>query len=202
MQWLCSPRWNAACSSRSLKMPPLRPTHRCSAHLKERARQGRSMASSSSKASAPAPHTKSQHTKPPGTLQWGTTKRSARGRGGKGRAAPSAPPTQSLQQRGQPPTDDSQSTTTGNVNWDNSPILTTNLIQWLLSHPADRHILFHDCASSTHVPVPGDRPSGRNKKEVQAVIAKHLFEKDPTYSSAYTLDPGRFSTSLNNRLST
>jgi len=118
-------------------MTPLLPTHHCSAHLKEHARQVLSMASSSSKASTPAPHAKSQHTQPPGTLQQGTTKGSARGWGGKGWAAPSAPPTQSLQQHGQPPTDDSQLTTTGNVNWDNSPILTTNLIQWLLSHPAD-----------------------------------------------------------------
>ncbi|KIJ13920.1 hypothetical protein PAXINDRAFT_13241 [Paxillus involutus ATCC 200175] len=80
---------------------------------------------------------------------------------------------------------DSQSSSTGNVNWDSSSILTTNLIQYLLSHPANRHLLFHDHAAAAHVPIPGDKASGKNKREVQAVIAKHLFQTDPVYGTAY-----------------
>jgi hypothetical protein len=156
------------------------------------------MASSSSKAAmTPGSH----YIKPP--AQQGRGRGSARGQGGRGRGAVISQPTPSHfpQQHGEP-TKDSQSTSAGNVNWDNNLTLTTKLIQWLLSHTADQHILFHDHATSTHIPIPGDKASGKNKKEVQAVIARYLFENDPSYGSAYALDPGKFSTLLNNRLST
>jgi len=192
MQWLCS---HVGLPSEFEKyMPPLRLSQCRSARLKERAGQTLTMASSNTSSKA--------HKNPGGQPVKPRARGSARGRG-RGRALAVPQPTQSQppQQHVEPPTEDSQSSSTGNVNWDNNPTLTTSLIQWLLAHPADRHILFHD-RTSTHTPVSGDRASRKNKKEVQAVIARHLFEKDPNYGSAYTSDPGRFSTSLNNRLST
>ena len=174
MQWLCN---HVGLPSEFEKyMPPLRLSEHCSARLKECARQTLTMASSNISSKA---HTSqsSQPVKP-------QARGSARGRG-RGRALTTPQPTQSQspQQHIEPPTKDSQPSSAGNVNWDNNPTLTTSLIQWLLAHPADRHILFHDHAS-THTPVSGDRASGKNKKEVQAVITRHLFEKDPNYGSA------------------
>ncbi|KIJ58649.1 hypothetical protein HYDPIDRAFT_33975 [Hydnomerulius pinastri MD-312] len=45
-----------------------------------------------------------------------------------------------------------------------------------------------------------DKPSGRNKKDVVAVIAEHIFEDDPVYSTLYASDPGKLATSVTNRL--
>ncbi|KAF8833548.1 hypothetical protein BDN67DRAFT_985957, partial [Paxillus ammoniavirescens] len=53
-------------------------------------------------------------------------------------------------------------------------------------------ILFHDRATPAHVPVPGEKASGKNKREVQAVIAKHLFQKDPVYGIIREFPPHEF----------
>ncbi|KAL4072386.1 hypothetical protein V8B97DRAFT_2006761 [Scleroderma yunnanense] len=55
-----------------------------------------------------------------------------------------------------------------------------------------------------HIPVPthspDDRPSGKNKKEVTAAIAKHIFEHNPIYGTLYASDPSKFTTSVTNQL--
>ncbi|KAF8128389.1 hypothetical protein EV363DRAFT_1400563 [Boletus edulis] len=47
----------------------------------------------------------------------------------------------------------------------------------------------------------GDKPSGKNKKEVVAAIAKHIFGQNPEHSSTYTIDLEKYTTSVTNRLS-
>ncbi|KAL4065601.1 hypothetical protein V8B97DRAFT_1919739 [Scleroderma yunnanense] len=76
------------------------------------------------------------------------------------------------------------------------------LIAWLVAHPADHHILFHDHAgisSASSSPSTNEKPSRKNK-EVQAVIAKHIFENDPNYMEQYEEHPEKFASSLGNWL--
>lgn len=133
------------------------------------------------------------------TASTSQSSRSSAKKKGKDRALmplPSSPPSE-------PATIPSSSKKTSSVNviWDERR--TDLLVQWILSHPADRHILFHDRTSST-VPKlsPDDKPSGKNKKEVSTVIARHIFAKDPDYSALYKAEPGKFVTSVINRLNT
>ncbi|KAL4062069.1 hypothetical protein V8B97DRAFT_1921118 [Scleroderma yunnanense] len=71
------------------------------------------------------------------------------------------------------------------------------LVFWIINHPTDHNILFHNHLSSIPVPThsPDDRPSGKNKKEVTAAIAKHIFKHNPIYGTLYASDPGKFATS-------
>ena len=90
-----------------------------------------------------------------------------------------------------------------NISWDADPTRSEKLVAWLVSHPTDRHILFHDHAgnsSATPAISPNNKPSGRNKKDVQAAIAKHIFEHDDVYAELYGSHPEKFSASLGNRL--
>ena len=60
------------------------------------------------------------------------------------------------------------------------------LVSWLVTHPADRHILYHDhIQSGSAPPLPSNqRPSGRQKKDIHAAIAKHIFNsKKSEYSN-------------------
>ena len=79
---------------------------------------------------------------------------------------------------------------------------TDQLVEWITTHIADRHILFHDRSTSTSAsrPPPGDKPSGKSKKEVSAVIARHIFASDPDHLSLYAADPSKYVTSVINRL--
>ncbi|KAI6036710.1 hypothetical protein BKA83DRAFT_4511324 [Pisolithus microcarpus] len=92
------------------------------------------------------------------------------------------------------------------VHWDQDPTRTERLIHWLLNHAADRHILFHDKntgqSSSAPPPAAGDKPSGRNKKEVRLAIAKCIFEDDPMYGEQYATNPDKFQLCVMNRLVT
>ena len=58
-----------------------------------------------------------------------------------------------------------------NVAWEGKR--TDLLVDWILTHVADRHTLFHDRSSTATPPVlsPEDKRSGKNKKEISAVIA-------------------------------
>ncbi|KAI6023512.1 hypothetical protein PISMIDRAFT_34519, partial [Pisolithus microcarpus 441] len=78
------------------------------------------------------------------------------------------------------------------ISWDTDPTRTDKLVSWIVSHSGDRNILFHDRSSNTTPLVlsPDDKPSGKNKKEVSTVIAKHIFECDLVYASLYALDLG------------
>jgi len=78
-----------------------------------------------------------------------------------------------------------------NISWDADPTRSEKLVAWLVSHPADRHILFHDRAgnsSATPAISPNDKPSRRNKKDVQAAIANHIFEHDDVYAELYGVE--------------
>lgn len=113
------------------------------------------------------------------------------GRGkGKGRAQDATGPL---------PTASSKSSTPRppNIVWDEGRV--QELVTWLITHPADRHVLYHDRNQAGSAPPlpPNERPSGRQKKDVHAAIAKNIFNsKDPEYSN----DPERYTTSVSNRL--
>lgn len=67
------------------------------------------------------------------------------------------------------------------ITWEGS--CTDQLITWITSHAADHHILFHDHSLSISIkPLLGKKPSGKNKKDIFAVIAKHIFEHDADHS--------------------
>ncbi|KAI6106783.1 hypothetical protein EDD17DRAFT_1839924 [Pisolithus thermaeus] len=87
------------------------------------------------------------------------------------------------------------------ISWDADPSCTDKLVAWILGHPTDCHILFHDHTTNVPALSPEDRPSGKNKKDIVAVIARHIFESDSVYANQYTLDAGKFSMSVINHLS-
>jgi len=89
------------------------------------------------------------------------------------------------------------------VQWDTDPAHTDKLVTWILNHPADHNILFHDHLSNTPPPTlsPENKPSRKNKKDVTAVIAKYIFQDDQVYSTLYASDAGKFAMSVTNRLS-
>ncbi|KAL4062818.1 hypothetical protein V8B97DRAFT_1877335, partial [Scleroderma yunnanense] len=77
-----------------------------------------------------------------------------------------------------------------NISWDADLTHLEKLVSWLVSHPTDCHILFHDHtgnSSTTSALSASNKPSGRNKKDVQAAIAKHIFEQDDIYAELYKL---------------
>ena len=79
---------------------------------------------------------------------------------------------------------------------------TDALVTWIISRPADCHVLYHNQYSfSSTLPPSGDKPSGKNKKEVAAIIAQHIFRKDPEHSVQFVADPAKYTTSVINRLS-
>ncbi|KIK14476.1 hypothetical protein PISMIDRAFT_116974 [Pisolithus microcarpus 441] len=88
------------------------------------------------------------------------------------------------------------------VQWDATR--TDQLVTWLLTHAADRHILFHDknTGESSHTPLaaPGDKPSGCNKKEARLTIASHIFTNDPIYGGQWAENLERFQVSHAKRL--
>jgi hypothetical protein len=70
-----------------------------------------------------------------------------------------------------------------------------------LSHPADRAILFSekkDCKSQDTELT--QKAHGRLKKDIKAILAKHVFEHDAHYSHHYAANPGKFSTAVQSRL--
>ena len=129
---------------------------------------------------------------------------------GKGHQQSTVPQSNTIQLVPQPPAapPPSQAVTSKsfpNISWDADPSRSEKLVTWLVSHPADCHILFHDCAgNSSTAPTlsPSDKPSGRNKKDVQAVIAQHIFEHDDVYAELYVSHPEKFTSSVGNRLAT
>ena len=75
-------------------------------------------------------------------------------------------------------------TLSANITWDGRYI--DLLVEWITSCAADHHVLLHDHSSSmmTKLP-PGDKPSGKNKKDVFSAIAKHIFKDNPEYFNMY-----------------
>ncbi|KAF9232943.1 hypothetical protein BU15DRAFT_80663 [Melanogaster broomeanus] len=91
------------------------------------------------------------------------------------------------------------------VYWDHVPARTDTLVEYLLTHPADCHVLFNDKNTGNTTSKPQEiveKPSGRTKKDIQAVIAKIIFEHDSAYAEAYQATPDKFQVCVGNRLTT
>ncbi|KIN98360.1 hypothetical protein M404DRAFT_31362 [Pisolithus tinctorius Marx 270] len=82
-----------------------------------------------------------------------------------------------------------------NINWDIPH--TDILVNWLLTHPTNRRILFSDKITTVSPPSPDEGPVGHNKKEVQAIIAEVVFKNHPYYKDMYMGNPS-FDSDLNN----
>ena len=91
--------------------------------------------------------------------------------------------------------------------WDESTLTptTTNCSTWAPAYRSappppfylHQHILFHDnCSSSGTTP----KPSGNNKKDISAVITRHIFTQDPDHSMSFAKDSSRYVTSVINCL--
>lgn len=156
-------------------MPPLCPTSRCSAHL-----QARMSANPPSHPTASKQKAKVSTVTQPGNTQ----------------AVILLPkPSRSTTTPVQCP---STSTSHGedslpSITWDKgSAPHTEKLLSWLQSHPADQVVLFHAKKTTQ------ERSSSRLKKDIHAVIAKHLFSTCTIYSSAYASHPKQFTSSVSN----
>ena len=86
------------------------------------------------------------------------------------------------------------------IYWERFPHLTDSLLSWLLSHPADRTILFYDRRATQESGPPQEKASGRHKKDIHAAIAQHLFSEDVVYSRTYASGPDRFASAVQSRL--
>lgn len=79
---------------------------------------------------------------------------------------------------------------------------TTPLVSWLAAHPADCRILFSDNKKNRSAVIGTDRPSGKSKADIYLVIARHVFEDDPTYGTRYAVEANqpKFGQAVANRL--
>ena len=164
------------CSARlqaSSQCPPM-------AKAPSNSRNQRGKDRASSQAAQPLPVTQPN---PPRPLTWGRE----RGRG-RGQEPPATLPTATA-----------PATTTSrppNIIWDENQV--RKLVTWIVDHPADRRILYGDRnQSGSAPPLSNECPSGKQKKDIHAAIAKHIFEgEDPEYSN----NPSRYAKSVSNQL--
>ncbi|KAG1877456.1 hypothetical protein F4604DRAFT_1680123 [Suillus subluteus] len=84
------------------------------------------------------------------------------------------------------------------VQWQAGPGRTQKVIEYLHANPPNCRVLFYSDGKQVH--TQGDRPSGKDKLSICAVIAKHIFEKDPDYLTQYTKVPEKFHNSTNNHI--
>lgn len=164
----------------------------------------------------PAPQVPQAQTMP--ASRGTATQRKRRGRGGKSSAVPSQPsvpappymqlgvqgPSDAANTLGPPPARSS----TLHINWDPHRIQT--LISWITTYPADRHVLCHDGSRSSKSQSSAPKlpsgekakPSGKTKKDVATVIAKHMFQDDPVHAALFLEDTPKYAKSIINRLAT
>ncbi|KAG2138655.1 uncharacterized protein EDB93DRAFT_1253206 [Suillus bovinus] len=81
--------------------------------------------------------------------------------------------------------------------WEGNIQRTNALVQYLVTHAADRRILFNEGGKKPDDEGP---PSGSNKTKICAVIAQHIFETDQEYMGWYSEDPAKFTSTVTNRL--
>ncbi|KAG0699943.1 hypothetical protein DFH29DRAFT_1001594 [Suillus ampliporus] len=84
------------------------------------------------------------------------------------------------------------------IQWQSAPFRTQKIIDHLREHPADTWILFYSDGKQSQ--DDGDRPSGKDKVSVCAVIAKHIFEHDEEYAGYYAAGPDKFRDSTSNHI--
>ncbi|KAG1901150.1 uncharacterized protein F5891DRAFT_1187851 [Suillus fuscotomentosus] len=75
------------------------------------------------------------------------------------------------------------------IRWDTTDFDgTTILVSWLATHPADCRVLFSDNKKNCSTVIGTDRPLGKSKANIYLVIARHVFENDPTYGTWYAVE--------------
>ncbi|KAG2752544.1 hypothetical protein P692DRAFT_20726081, partial [Suillus brevipes Sb2] len=84
------------------------------------------------------------------------------------------------------------------IQWLSAPFRTQKVIDHLRDHPADCRILFSSDAKRPQ--NDGDRPSGKDKLSVCAVIAKYVFQNDAEYVKHYADEPDKFRDSTNSHI--
>jgi hypothetical protein len=88
------------------------------------------------------------------------------------------------------------------VNWIGEPTRTDILVRWLLEHPADCAILFYGKSERDYgCDKDYGPPSGKDRSEVYAAIARAIFEHDHQYASSYASLPDKFRDSVSSRIS-
>ncbi|KAG1883066.1 hypothetical protein F4604DRAFT_1920959 [Suillus subluteus] len=84
------------------------------------------------------------------------------------------------------------------VQWQAGPGHTQKVIEYLCANSPDCQVLFYSDWKQAH--TQGDRPSGKDKLSICAVIAKHIFQKDPDYLTQYAEVLEKFHDSMNNHI--
>ncbi|KAG2100376.1 uncharacterized protein F5147DRAFT_776934 [Suillus discolor] len=113
---------------------------------------------------------------------------------------PPAPPAQGKGKHGRGGKDRATTSPTISISWQAVPQRTNRLVDYLIGHPPDCRILF---ASEKKNPANCEaegRPSGKDKNEIHAVIARVIFSDDPQYAVLYTSNPNKFRDSVYNRI--
>ncbi|KAG1730361.1 hypothetical protein EDD22DRAFT_960737 [Suillus occidentalis] len=86
------------------------------------------------------------------------------------------------------------------IQWQSDDTLTDALVTWLTEHPPDCHILFYSDGKKSLDSNTSDRPSGKDKSQIYAVIAQVIFENHLKYGSEYANGQKKFHDSVNNRI--
>jgi hypothetical protein len=84
------------------------------------------------------------------------------------------------------------------IQWLSAPFRTQKVIDHLRDHPADCRILFSSDAKRPQ--NDGDRPSGKDKLSVCAVIVRYVFQNDAEYVKHYADEPDKFRDSTNSHI--
>ncbi|KIK33479.1 hypothetical protein CY34DRAFT_64531, partial [Suillus luteus UH-Slu-Lm8-n1] len=74
------------------------------------------------------------------------------------------------------------------------------LVTWLTEHPPDCCILFYSDGKKSLDSNSSDRPSGKDKSQIYAVITQVIFESHLKYGSEYVNGQKKFRDSVNNRI--
>ncbi|KAG1850439.1 hypothetical protein F4604DRAFT_1934453 [Suillus subluteus] len=84
------------------------------------------------------------------------------------------------------------------IQWPSAPSRMQKVVNHLQNNQADCRVLFYSDRKQLH--SDGDRPSGKDKVSICAVIAKYVFEGDEEYKDHYKAAPEKFRDSTNNHI--
>ncbi|KAG1734018.1 hypothetical protein EDD22DRAFT_960136 [Suillus occidentalis] len=84
------------------------------------------------------------------------------------------------------------------IQWQSDDTLTDALVTWLTEHPPNYCILFYSDGKKSLDSNMSDRPSGKDKSQIYAVITQVIFENHPKYGSEYANGQKKFRNSVNN----
>lgn len=94
--------------------------------------------------------------------------------------------------------DSSESAQPKNIHWDNS--CTDLLVNWLLTHPANFHVLFSNKNTANLPCLPTEWPLVHTKKKAKSIIAQAIFANDTEYQRMYATSPAKFQVSVGNQI--